>query len=104
MCIAYIYIIYIPYDLLSWYLLVLYTSQKVIPPSFPILYGHLLNPDSLLRPRCVPALETSIKEVDAAYDSCNEAWARGEADKFRSQSSLTQLLDTFGMSKCSWQN
>ena len=39
-------------------------------------------------PRCIPALETAIREVDAAYDSCNEAWARGEADKFRSSELL----------------
>jgi hypothetical protein len=38
--------------------------------------------------RCLPALEKAIKEVDGAYDACNEAWALGEADKFRSQKSL----------------
>lgn len=43
-------------------------------------------------PRCVPSLENAIKEVDAAYDSCNEAWAQGEADKFRSVKFLTQFV------------
>ena len=43
----------------------------------------------LAHSRCVPALEASIKEVDQAYDSCNEAWARGEADKFRTAAFLT---------------
>ena len=45
-------------------------------------------PTSMDDPRCIPALETAIREVDAAYDSCNEAWARGEADKFRSSELL----------------
>lgn len=37
------------------------------------------------RLRNIPALEACIREIDAAYDSCNEAMARGEADKFRSE-------------------
>lgn len=41
-----------------------------------------------LMPRCLPALEVAIKDVDGAFDSCNEAWARGEADKFRSNELL----------------
>ena len=43
----------------------------------------------MLLPRCIPALQSCIKDIDNAYDSCNEAWARGEADKFRSKEFLT---------------
>ena len=43
--------------------------------------------------RCIPALEKAIVDVDAAYDSCNEAWARGEADKFRSDGFLDSETD-----------
>ena len=35
------------------------------------------------QPRCVTTLEAEIKKVDAQYDLCNEAWAKGEADKFK---------------------
>ena len=78
--------------MLSTMVLCIYFLKSKIPKIIyrgPIFYGRLLNPDSPLQPRCVPALEASIKEVDAAYDSCNEAWARGEADKFRSTTFLT---------------
>ncbi len=34
--------------------------------------------------RCIPALEKSIQDIDGVYDSCNDAYAQGEADKFRS--------------------
>ena len=45
-------------------------------------------------PRCIPALEAAVKEVDMAYDSCNEAWARGEADKFGSPELHAQFFST----------
>lgn len=54
----------------------------------PVGIHFLTTSSRLSHPRCIPALEASIREVDQAYDSCNEAWARGEADKFRS----TELL------------
>ena len=38
-------------------------------------------------------LEGEIKKVDAQYDLCNEAWARGEADKFATEE-LLDLLDS----------
>ena len=58
-------------------------------PSCP--HPSCLQP-SYPHPRCVPSLENAIKEVDSAYDSCNEAWAQGEADKFRSVKFLTQFV------------
>lgn len=33
-------------------------------------------------PRCAKTLEAEIKKIDAQYDLCNEAWAKGEQDKF----------------------
>ena len=33
-------------------------------------------------PRCAKTLEQEIKKIDAQYDLCNEAWAKGEQDKF----------------------
>ena len=56
-----------------------------------------------LDPRCVPALEQAVKDVDASYDSCNEAWARGEADKFRSKELQTQLLRKATLNRFWWQ-
>ena len=38
--------------------------------------------------RCLPALNAAIKEIDGAYDSCNEAWAVGESEKFQSKKFL----------------
>ena len=60
-------------------------------------------------PRCIPALEASIREVDQAYDSCNEAWARGEADKFRSSELLIfwvypMFLSSFWLTTPRWNN
>lgn len=46
--------------------------------------SHLCIPDHLPLLRCIPSLQTAIKEIDASYDACNHAWAQGEADKFRS--------------------
>lgn len=58
----------------------------------------------MLLPRCIPALQNCIKDIDQAYDACNEAWARGEADKFRSKEFLTSKLDIYSESSCnpSW--
>lgn len=42
--------------------------------------------------RCIGPLEDALKDVDGAYDSCNEAWARGEADKFRSTEFASYLF------------
>ena len=72
----------------------------------PRLYSHSEHPDNLVfwfvpklvlisnsaapsQLRCVHTIESEIKKVDQQYDLCNEAWARGEADKFKSQ----ELLD-----------
>lgn len=38
-------------------------------------------------------LENEIKKVDAQYDLCNEAWARGEADKFATDELLDWLVN-----------
>ena len=43
---------------------------------------------TLLPLRCVATLEAEIKKVDQQYDLCNEAWAKGEADKFASDEFL----------------
>ena len=66
----------------SWILYII-QSHFVWPE---IICNHL--PHHPVLPRCIPSLETAIKEVDGAFDSCNEAWARGEADKFRSKEFL----------------
>ena len=35
-------------------------------------------------------LEAEIKKVDQQYDLCNEAWAKGEADRFATDEFLDQ--------------
>ena len=57
---------------------------------------------SAATPRCVPTLESSVKEVDSAYDQCNEAWARGEADKFRSAELIPQISCRVMIYKLTW--
>ena len=57
---------------------------SLIYDSWIAEHSHQIYQSTLVRLRCLPALEAAIKEVDQSYDSCNEAWAQGEADKFRS--------------------
>ena len=55
---------------------------------------QLLHPTGLasLR-RCVASLQQHITEVDKHYDSCNEAWAKGEVEDFASEPSLGLQLN-----------
>ena len=57
---------------------------------------------SAATPRCVPTLEAAVKEVDGSYDLCNEAWARGEADKFRSPELIPQISRRMLIYKLKW--
>ena len=41
-----------------------------------------LRDNPAFSPRCAKTLEAEIKKIDAQYDLCNEAWAKGEQEKF----------------------
>ena len=89
----------LPCSSFSWFMLFSFScifqsirkeTSLVLKTFLRTKIGHQLYHVSLPTsgPRCVPALESAIREVDQAYDSCNEAWARGEADKFHSSTLL----------------
>lgn len=60
------------------------------------MYLSVHTPSQLARlePRCVADLELRIKEIDAEYDLCHEAWGQGEVCKF----SGDKFLDNYNRS------
>ena len=47
----------------------------------------------LALPRCINSLKTQIQKVDDAYDSCMNAWSKGEAEGFFTEGLLSLLCD-----------
>lgn len=58
-------------------------------PSSPM---HGLIFGMTARARCISTLESEIKKIDAEYDKCNETWAQGEMDQFRSDKFLGFMM------------
>ena len=58
-------------------------ASSVLPPPE--------KPKSCRLARCVQSLKTQVTKIDGAYDDCNHAWTKGEAEGFFSE----ELLDYF---------
>ena len=59
-------------------------TEFTIP--FHIAFSNLAS--KVVAFRCIGSLEQSITDIDKHYDSCNEAWAKGEVENFGTEPSL----------------